>query len=321
MRILSFILLFFCLESHAQQLTQYSQYLKNPFAINPAAAGVYDYVDIRVLGRTQWAGFTNAPMSSNVYFTMPISQQSGGSYADHRIGGAKRESEINTGELKHAVGGQLITDQYGAFRRVTFSGSYAVHVPLNKEYNLSFGSQVGLANNFFIADKAQVVYNSTTDPSYMEGITNMSTKNVLNIGTGLYLYSKTLFAGIAVDQITKNMISFGRGSTYYNPKMHFNLTAGKKIKINSEMSVTPSILWKYMNRSPLNLETSVVYSYKDWMWSSLSFRYKDAVVLGFGCNVTNHFRIAYSCDLTVSKIRSYASGSHELMIGIMLDRK
>ena len=32
--------------SNAQQIPQYSQYLRNQFMVNPGAAGVYDFVDI-----------------------------------------------------------------------------------------------------------------------------------------------------------------------------------------------------------------------------------------------------------------------------------
>ena len=50
--------------SYAQQNPQYSQYLRNQFMINPAAAGVYDFVDITMSGRWQWLGFDDSPRTA-----------------------------------------------------------------------------------------------------------------------------------------------------------------------------------------------------------------------------------------------------------------
>ena len=50
-----------------QQLSQYSQYNSNQFMVNPGAAGMYDFTDITIGGRYQWAGFSNAPMTAYAY--------------------------------------------------------------------------------------------------------------------------------------------------------------------------------------------------------------------------------------------------------------
>lgn len=320
MKTIFYIILFVTVNLvYSQQLSQFSQYVKNQSIINPAAAGVYDFIDVRILGRSQWSGIINAPMSSNIYFIVPIST-SRSSSSNQGIGGAARESQIGTGKVKHAAGGQIFSDQYGAFRRTSINGTYAIHLPINKKLNMSFGTQIGISNNSFLVERAQVL-NSTTDQTYSESVTNLSSKNNLNVGAGFYLYSKTMFAGISASQITKNMIDFGQGTTFFNPKMHFNITGGMKMKINREMSITPSILMKYMFKSPLSVEASAMYSYKDWIWTSLSFRIKDAIVVGAGCNLSKRFRVGYSYDLTVSKMRNFSSGTHEIMVGIMLDKK
>ncbi|MBL4703250.1 MAG: type IX secretion system membrane protein PorP/SprF, partial [Flavobacteriales bacterium] len=49
------------LAASAQQQYQISQYQTNPYMLNPAASGIYDYIDITGSFRQQWAGFTNAP--------------------------------------------------------------------------------------------------------------------------------------------------------------------------------------------------------------------------------------------------------------------
>ena len=39
---------------------------------NPAAAGVYDFIDVTVSGRWQWVGVADAPRSSYLAFSVPL---------------------------------------------------------------------------------------------------------------------------------------------------------------------------------------------------------------------------------------------------------
>ena len=45
----------------AQQLQQYTQYMLNDLAINPAVAGKDNFADMRSNNRYQWVGMTDAP--------------------------------------------------------------------------------------------------------------------------------------------------------------------------------------------------------------------------------------------------------------------
>ena len=41
----------------AQQAAQYTQYMVNPYLMNPALSSVEDMIDIKTGYRTQWVGF------------------------------------------------------------------------------------------------------------------------------------------------------------------------------------------------------------------------------------------------------------------------
>ena len=56
-----------------QQVPQFSQYLRNQYMVNPGAAGVYDFLDITAGGRLQWLGFEDAPKTSYLYASSPVS--------------------------------------------------------------------------------------------------------------------------------------------------------------------------------------------------------------------------------------------------------
>lgn len=317
-------LVFSCLVasfSFSQQLPQYSQYLRNQFLINPGAAGVYDFTDATLGGRSQWVGFTNAPITT--YFAVSAPLKIGGGRESYNPGlrlstGLAKNPEIHTGKIKHALGSQIVGDQYGAFRKIQFSGTYAIHLPLTKKFNLSFGTKIGITSNTFLQDRA-VVANTSMDNTYSSYTTNQGNRNIMNIGTGLYLYSKNTFFGISADQLTGDMISFGSGTANFDPKVHFNVTGGVKIPlVNPDFTITPCFLVKYMQPRVPVIEGTVQFEYKEAIWVAASYRHNDAVIGMLGLNISNRFKVGYSYDFSITKFKTNSSGGHELILGIML---
>ena len=315
--------------SYAQQNPQYSQYLRNQFMINPAAAGVYDFVDITMSGRWQWLGFDDSPRTAYLSGTFVLGQRNKVRYnpAFRTSSGPVKSPEVNTGKLKHALGGQLVTDQYGAFRKTNFSGTYALHLPVSSNFNMSFGAKVGLSNNTFLQEKAVVLnpndpYSAYAggDAEYDQFISNQSSKMILDLGAGLYLYSKKMFFGIAADNLSRDFVEFGSGTANFDTQMHFNATAGVKLNVNENLTITPAVLAKYMNPAPPSIEGSVVLEYKEWLWGGLSYRHTDAVVAMVGLNVSNKFKFGYSYDYSISRFNQVSSGGHEIVLGLMLGR-
>jgi type IX secretion system PorP/SprF family membrane protein len=310
----------------AQQIPQYSQFQRNQFMINPAAAGIYDFVDVTLSGRWQWLGVDDAPRTSYLALSVPLSfkpkfynpgiRTSGGTYAN---------PDIKTGKMKHTVGGQLLADQYGAFRKLSFSGTYALHLPLSKKMNLSFGVKVGLSSNNFLADKAQVlnVVNPAltySDPTYTSFLANQSSKQILEVGSGLYLYGKGFFIGISAEQLTRDLVEFGSGTANFNPQIHYQIITGYKIKTGENWTLTPSILAKYMSPAPISIDANLQAEYKEWLWFGFGYRHTDALIGMVGMNISNRFKFGYSYDFSLSKFNNYTSGGHELTLGIMLGR-
>lgn len=236
-----------------------------------------------------------------------------------------RNPEIKTGNLKHALGGQILVDQYGAFRRMQAAATYAVHLPITKTYNLSFGARVGLSNNSFLKDKAQVLNvvdpsQTYTDNTYSNFISDQSNRYILDIGAGLYLYSKNAFFGISADQLSKDFVSFGSGTANFNNQIHYLATVGYKLMLNDNLSITPALLAKIMSPAPISIEGSLQLEYKEWLWTAFSYRHKDAIVGMVGLNISERFKVGYSYDFSISRFNQYTSGGHEVILGLMLGR-
>lgn len=307
---------------NAQQIPQYSQYMKNQYLINPAVAGLYDYVDINAGGRLQWLGFSDAPSTMYFYASSDLKGRRSKYNPSLRVnyGAAHNPVAVYKAELKHALGGSLIVDRYGAFQYVKGSITYAIHMPVSDKMSFSFGANVGLSNRSFIKSRAQTLNNYTgvgVDATY-DAYANQRNLNTLDIGAGLYLYSSNLFVGIAADQLTKDFVKLGSNGVNIDPRMHFNFVAGYKFKVSSKMTLTPSILAKYVKPSPFSIEGSLMLEWNNRVWYGLSYRYQDAVIAFVGMNITNKLKFGYSFDFSTSQFNKHSFGGHELNIGLML---
>ncbi|MBL1278741.1 MAG: type IX secretion system membrane protein PorP/SprF [Fluviicola sp.] len=324
-KLLITLTLFVSCIAFGQQTTQFSQYMKNQYMVNPGSAGMYDFLDITIGGRMQWVGFENAPMSSYLYASSPLKKKGGRAKYNPGIRISNRATQapkVSTGKLKHAVGGFVLADQYGAYQQIKFAGTYAIHMPLSRDYNLSLGTNIGLSNRGFIKDRAQTLNMLTgvgTDPTY-DAYSASATLNTLDIGLGMYFYSQELFVGISAEQLTKDLVSFGSGTANFDPRMHFRGTAGYKFEMNRDWSATPSILVKYVQNAPVSFEGSAIFEYKNWVWFGLSYRNKDAVIAMVGLNISERFKFGYSFDYSVSRFNQYSSGGHEVVLGLMFGR-
>lgn len=314
---------------HAQQIPQYSQYMRNQFMINPGSAGVYDFLDVTMSGRWQWVGFGDEPRTAYLSATSVLGKKTKERYnpAFRVSQGPIRNPEINTGKLKHAIGGQVLADQYGAFRTMQVAGTYALHIPVATNYNLSFGTRLGLSNHSFLRDKAVVLNEASPMDAYAGGdneydtyVQNQGSRYIMDLGIGIYFYSKNMFVGISSDQLTKDFANFGSGTANFDTQMHFNVTGGVKIPLGDELTIMPSVLAKYMNPAPPSIEGSIMLEYMEWVWVGASYRHEDAVVGMFGLNISQKFKLGYSYDFNISRLNVGNKGAHEIVLGLMLGR-
>jgi type IX secretion system PorP/SprF family membrane protein len=325
-RALIITIVFISFHSFAQQIPQYSQFQRNQFMANPAAAGIYDFIDVTLAGRWQWLGVADAPRTSYLAFSVPLNFKP--KYYNPGIrtsAGPVENPSINTGKLKHTVGGQVIADQYGAFRKLSFLGTYALHIPMSKDFNLSFGVKAGLSNNTFLADKAQVLNvvdptQTYVDNTYTTFLSNQSNKYILDLSAGLYFYGKGFYLGLSSQQLTRDLVEFGQGTANFNPQMHYNVISGYKFKLNSNLTLTPNVMLKFMYPAPVSIDFNTQVEYNEWLWFGLGYRHTDALIGMFGLNISNRFRLGYSFDFSISKFKNYSSGGHELVLGLMLGR-
>ena len=319
--------------SFGQQLPQYTQYQRNQLLVNPAAAGAYDFLDITIGGRYQWMGFGNnesqgniSPRTAYLYAANVLKNEKVRYNPALRISnGPIRNPSKGTGKLKHALGVQAVADSYGAFQNLQLAGMYAIHIPLSREVNMSFGAKLGFSNHSFLPENAQVL--NAGDQAYDNFIANGTSRWFMDLGAGFYVYSNKFFLGVSSDQLTTDLVSLGSGTTNFMPEMHFTVTGGYKFELNNEWTLQPSAIVKLMPPAPISLDGTLQAEYKEWLWFGTSYRYNmsrigtsaNAITGMLGANISQRFKIGYSYDYSLGGFQSYATGGgHELMLGFMI---
>lgn len=314
---------------YGQQLPQYTQFQKNPYLINPAATGANEMFNLSLGGRMQWVGLSNAPSTSYIYLSTPANKFRN-AFMKRTFGKVRRNNKsvrhpkMRISNVIQGFGGQLLVDQFGAFRTMKFAGSYAVHIPINRTYKLSFGTNAGLSSHTFLSDKAQVLSALTAtgvnDAVYNSQVITGS-QYVMDIDAGMYFYGNGFYAGLAVMNLTRDLVKFGNLNTNFSPVMHLYGSVGYRFVANNRLDVTPGLLFKYVKGAPVSVELNTLFDYNDVLWFGATYRHLDAVGVLVGTTINKKFRIGYSYDLSISRLIGYNSGGHELVLSYVFGGK
>jgi len=141
---------------------------------------------------------------------------------------------------------------------------------------------------------------------------------------GLYLYSPDYFIGLSAQQIVPSKIDFSNNAI--RPKEgksvpHIFATAGYRFLVGYDFNLIPSIMVKYINPMPTQIEANVKLQYQDFLWVGAGYRYKDGFNGMLGVNVSNTVNVGYAYDYTTSRLNNFSKGTHEIILGFLLNNK
>ena len=289
--LLFFVLAFLQLEG--QQTPQYTHYIFNHFAINPAVAGSKKCMDMRLGYRTQWQGFDGAPRTAIASLHGPM--------------GVKDKSSYKT---KHGVGGMIENDRADPLGRTSMLLSYAFHFPLNKDYYMSMGMFAGFTQ--FSFDASQLSIEDPSDPAI---VTSKSVFVLPEFNPGIWIYGDRSFFGASIFHLTGNRIKDVGLNTQFQP--HYYLTYGLALKLSKEIQFRPSILVKKTAASPYAIDVNGLFDIKNIVTLGVAYRNVDAVAGMIKFNFFRFFTLAYAYDYTTSKINLNSSNTHEIILGAL----
>lgn len=314
-----------CVTAFAQQKPHYTQYVLNQYIVNPALTGIENYTDLKLSHRHQWVGIQDAPVTTYLTVHTPIGK------SDYRTTatsfnlkgenprGKRYWEEYTAPEPHQGVGLQVINDVMGPLRNFSMYGTYAYHLALGPRTSLAGGFGVGF--NRFSLDPDKLDFGDVVvDPAVYSnnGVLN---KTRLDLMAGFYLYSPDYFIGVSAQQIVPQKLDFS--SNYIRPATgktvpHLFATAGYRFLLSESVNAIPSVMVKYVNPLPVQVEANIKLQYLDRIWIGGSYRHKDGFAGMAGLNISNIFHVGYAYDYTTSRLSNFTKGTHEILLGFVI---
>jgi type IX secretion system PorP/SprF family membrane protein len=271
----------------SQQDLIVSQYMFNGLFLNPAYAGSHKYISSSLLHRTQWVNFSGAPRT-----------------ALFAIDGELPAKNMGLGLI-------LANDRIGATEQTDIYANYSYQLKLG-EGKLAFGLKAGASNYIFRGN------NLTVWDANDEVFAPKRTAWLPKVGSGLYYYTDTWYAGFSVPTLiaydANQSFSFDVNSATFL-RRHYYLNGGYVFTLNDQLKLKPSLLVKYIPSAPVQADINLNMLYKDMFWIGASYRTGDAVTFMVEYQTNFRFRVGYAYDMTTSRLRNYSAGTHEIMIG------
>ena len=273
----------------AQQLPQFSQHIYNKQVLNPAATGSEMYIVSQLTHRSQWVGFGNAPTTQFLGVHSSINRKN------------------------YGVGGYIFNDSYGPFNNFGLNGSYAYHIEVSRKTKLGFGLSSTISQ--FSINGNKIELNNDIDPLINLSSSESSLK--YNGSFGLLLHHDTYYFGFSALNIIpqKDKVFTSLDTPGALPAAtHFNTIAGVGIDLDNDNTLYPSILVKYINNNPIQVDLNIRYIYSNIFEIGASYRSGDAIVAIVNMYVMEDLNLIYSYDFTTSNVSKASSGSHEITL-------
>lgn len=274
----------------AQQDAQYTQYMYNTIAVNPAYAGSRGVFSIGALHRSQWVGLDGAPVTQTLNFHTPVS---------NRVG-------LGLSIVNDEIGNGTNQDTY-------FDAAFSYTIPTSEEGKLSFGLKAG--GHFLNIDFTKLRnYGAETN------LPNIDNKFSPNFGAGVYYHTDKFYTGLSVPNFlqTEHFDNSGTNSSSFlaEERLNIYLITGYVFDLNPNLKFKPAGLLKAVKGAPLQLDVSANFLINDKFSVGAAYRWDAAVSLLAGFQISDQFMLglAYDRETTDLGATRFNDGSFEVFL-------
>jgi type IX secretion system PorP/SprF family membrane protein len=272
-----------------------SQYFLNSYILNPSLAGVNGELSALAAYRQDLIGFDNGPQTQMLSFEMPFKEQ------------------------KFGIGAYLLNSTIGPQRRTTFQASYAYHIRLPDNVNISFGLGANVWNT-------GIDFNQLTDPEFdindpvlLGGNTSATS---FDANAGVTFSTTNFYTGFSTMNLLQTNNVFGDANAIYGNARHFYWVTGFNIPlVDSVWNFEPSFLIRYAYGNAPQADLNARFLYKDFIWFGASYRARYTFVGSFGVRVKEMLDVGYSYDHHANPVNMFGGPSHEITLKYTLRSK
>jgi type IX secretion system PorP/SprF family membrane protein len=282
--------------TNAQSRKYISQFSHLQGYYNPGLTA-YEGSMVKGFVRNQWAGWEGAPKTYFVSAELDFSEFNG------------------SGDFgKNAVGVNLLSDEYGAFRETELILSYSTRVKISNLANLRLGA--GFNINQTRLDGNNLTTEQVNDPTvnqYLGGFANMS---VMDFNLGMSLTHPNYYVSYGLHNVNQGSLS--SGDIFMDRKPVVSIAqAGYRNKVTEQFTIATNLMWRSQYNLPDNVEMNlkVLFYDKFWVGAGRRLDYANSAQLGV---VMGKMRFGYVYEWPVLKSYLLPNPTHEFMLSIRL---
>ncbi|MCB0791679.1 MAG: type IX secretion system membrane protein PorP/SprF [Flavobacteriales bacterium] len=274
----------------AQQDPQFTQYMFNLLALNPAYAGSAERVSIKALSRHQWVGFEGAPTTQTLTIHAPLPRES------------------------VALGGTIMRDQLGPVTQYAFMLDVAYRIHFGGDRKLAFGLKGGAT--LFQGKFAELHPLEQNDQVFQENVTS---KWDPQFGFGVMYYGDRFYLGLSAPRLLRTDFFETDSLSFVSEpgqRPHYFLSGGYVFDLSDYIKFKPTALVKAVDGAPISFDLSANFLFYEKFWIGAMYRHEDAVGALVQYYFTDGIYAGYAYDYPISILNNYSGGSHEIMLGV-----
>ncbi len=281
---------------YGQQQQVLTQYFNHILTFNPAYAGHQSTGELNVAYRNQWLGLEGSPEFQLANFNTAL-------FGD-RVG-------VGIGLMRSsmAISSELTANAYYSYR-IQFEPGV-----------LSLGVQASVKNFTSDFNDPRIV---TTQPREVDPSIPMENGSVTvpNFGFGVFFEAENYFLGLSAPRMLQNSIDFAGDGFASRERLHSYFTAGYSFDVNREISIQTTMLAKYVQGSPFDLDLTLFFNLAERMGFGMNYRFRDefnslqgeSLSFIINASVSPQFMIGFSYDMALSRLKDFHGGSLELFV-------
>ena len=280
--VINLILLTISFSTLGQQDAQFAQYFDNTLYVNPAYAGSRGMMNVTLIHREQWVGFTGRPRSTTFSIHSPLRYESIG------------------------VGLTMIADEAGPIKQNMFYGDISYRLKFKNNRKLVFGIKGGMNMiNIGLTSLQKVEEN---DSKLLSNVRNNINPN---FGGGIFYHTPSFFFGLSTPKIIEQSYD---GSKSNMEKRHYFLVTGGVFPVNQEWKLRPSVQAKFTEGAPLSVDFSLAGIYNEKVWIGGLYRLDAAFAAFVQFQLSPQFKMGLASEFGMQKIRNYNYGTFEVLL-------
>lgn len=283
-------------ESDAQSRKYISQFSHVQGYLNPGMTG-YDGSMVKGFVRNQWAGWEGAP---NTYFVS----------AELDFSNLKGSGEMG----KNAVGLNLMSDEYGAFRETELILSYGTRIRVSDKANLRLGAGV----NFYQArlDGNNLTTEQANDPKVIQYLGSFAQMGIVDLNLGMSLTHESYYLSYGTHNVNQGSLS--NGDVFMDQRPFVNIIqAGYRSRVTENFAIIANGMFRSQKDLPANVELNVkglLYN-KVWIGGGHRVDYANHIQMGI---IMGKLNLGYVYEFPQQRSYLLPNPTHELMVSLRL---